>query len=317
MTQKKIYIIVYKVFLIALAVVFIVLYRQQKQSVENKCIIAFDSTIASELNQRVKEMPFHYFPSVRNTNMDTCNHFIVKDQTGITVHKKTEKQNSLSVSEKMEMLQQTTLLTHNPLNLSVLDSIFRNKLSEYQIVINTCVSYSLNNEEKDVYSQVTSFDKKAAFMIERHFGISDEITLRGLALIPFGLILRQIIPWIIGIALVVVLITIWLFYKLLHKKYTVLRFDKTSLTIQYGDKTIQLTKELFRLFEFIFNKELHQATYEDIIVNLYEKNLSAEIGKTRIAQSIKLLRSRMLPEFQDKVIIENIPGSGYKIVITD
>ncbi|MDR0743218.1 MAG: winged helix-turn-helix domain-containing protein, partial [Tannerella sp.] len=90
------------------------------------------------------------------------------------------------------------------------------------------------------------------------------------------------------------------------------QLDTIERALICQDCKIVLSEETFRLFEYIWNKDSHYASYNDISDYLYG-NVEIKIGKSRISQNVKQLRDR-LKDLQT-VEIENVSGKGYRIIL--
>ncbi|MDR1341521.1 MAG: hypothetical protein LBK58_15940, partial [Prevotellaceae bacterium] len=294
----------------------------------------FDATILSDLEYRSKEFKLSYLHHYEGFSTDSFQ-FVEHRKDRQIIHKKEAIHHMLSDMEKAVMVKQTFLLAKKPVCVSMLDSIFRVELGKRGFVTQTAITFfnrmtgeTLLYENRERETEIIK-DMAVYVTVKRTTGIYGEITLRGFARITPAMIWREsrwlFILLLTGEAFVFGLLVYFVMWqrKRIAPPVSVSAIDPSpSEPFQLDalehvficrDCKISLTEDTFHLFEYIWNKDSHYASYSDISGFLY-KNVDIKTGKTRIAQTIKQLRLRL--ENQSVVKIENMPGKGYRIVTT-
>jgi hypothetical protein len=292
----------------------------------------FDAAILSDLEYRSKEADLffiHYYD--RNVFPDTCR-FVENYQNDRKVHEKRETFQTLSDTEKANTVKQTYLLTKNPVRVSMLDSLFCAELRKRGVVARTTVSCSSNItgetllhnrrglEEAHIFENIA-----ACTAIKRTTGINGEITLCGFVEITPAMIFGESC-WLFLSLLAGELIVCGLsLYVAIRRRKRIpvpvdaagppagpFQLDSIERTLICQDRKIVLSENTFRLFEFIWNKDAHYASYEELSDYLYGK-IDAKTGKSRMSQIVKQLRNH-LKDLQTAGI-ENVSGKGYRITL--
>jgi hypothetical protein len=334
----------YSLAIIAIAIAFYHICNRTYQTIEELVSDAFDVAVISDLDLREKKAGLFFRQGYHYESGTEPHSFLEKRQKEQTVHKKTDTFQLLSVNEKITVIKQSYLLGQNPIKVSVLDSFFRAELEKRNIAAPITVSCS-NNLTKEIICfpiDPDAFRKRSGIsrclMIRRTTGLHDEITLQGFVRVSPATVFRNVprsfIFLFIGLCAVTgLLISAILCRK--KKRSASLSVPETpeippvidagppeppfslnpiDQTFSCQGKTIRLTRDMFLLFEAIWNSEQHFASYEDLCKILYPK-MDMRTGKHRLFQLLCELRKTL--DWQDAVIIENVSRKGYRIALSD
>ncbi|MDR1097160.1 MAG: hypothetical protein LBL57_03410 [Tannerella sp.] len=312
-------------------------YRQAEQTIFEKIEETFDVTILSDLEYRSKEinLPFSYHYG--GFSADSFQ-FVEHRKDEQIIHKKEAVHHMLSDTEKAAIVKQTYLLAKNPVRVSVLDSIFRVELGKRGVITQTAVTFfnrmieeTLLYENRERETEIIK-DMAVYVTVKRTTGIYGEITLLGFARVTPAMVFRESRWLFISLLTGELIVSGLLAYFVMRRRKRIARQVSVSEPVPASDPPpsesfqlnaiehvlicqdgkIQLTEEMFRLFEYIWNKDPHFASYSDISDFMY-KNVSIKTGKERMMQTVKQLRIRL--KSQNVVKIENVSGKGYRIVL--
>lgn len=332
----------YSLVIIAIFIAFYLICNQTYRTIGDHISNAFDAAIISDLNLRAKEANLLLSQGYSRRSATASHYFSEERQNGQTVHEKNETLQTLPNQEKLNLAKQTYLSSKNPVNTAVLDSFFRTELEKQNIDIPVTVSFS-NNRTKEIshYPAVPdAFRNRPGISrrlsIRRTTGLHDEITLQGFAEISPATVFRYaprsfIICSFVGVCAVAGLPVSTIIRRRRKRAVSLsapetpeslpktgadlpepsFSLDPIEQTLIYPGGKIRLTKDMFRLFETVWNSEHHFASYEDISGILYPK-VDIHTGKHRLSQAVCGLQKKL--GRQELVRIENVSGKGYRIL---
>ncbi|MDH6312613.1 superfamily II RNA helicase [Parabacteroides sp. PFB2-10] len=136
----------------------------------------------------VVQKDFEKRDAVENTPLFTGSSSTQNDQMIISYNdtvipiEKTEEQGQLTDKQKLYQFSQSYLYIKNPIDVSVLDSLFQNNLTQRKIYAKTAVTYMDNRQKKEYKSRNDDHFYETALRTEPVFlGVNQEMTVQGYA----------------------------------------------------------------------------------------------------------------------------------------
>ncbi|MDR1913020.1 MAG: helix-turn-helix domain-containing protein [Clostridiales bacterium] len=215
---------------------------------------------------------------------------------------------SLSNEEKNHVADQVYLQKKNPVNASVLDSLFHNELEKRGISAQTAVICTVNKLEIQYSSPDTSFYASAIRLENVPIIASDEIELQAFVRIPFSYWLTESKSVYMSFLLLWLLSTGSIVRYLYRKKRNQLSlmpltivsdtedttgelfFDKRRGCLIYKRKAIQLGGMQLEIFTYLLDAPSHFLSYEEIKKVVWKDN---NVSQNTINKSIQRLRSKL------------------------
>ena len=303
-----------------------VLYKEAREVYYGKSVDSFLLAINNEKEIRMDRSHTFFSHTRKETASDSI---VLKGEQESIVLEKPDSVKNMAFHEKQNHMEQSYLfMAGKHTKIHVLDSLWRMELLKNKISAPTAVLYRNNITGENCLSRDDSlFYVSAGQMPEIKLGIRGEITLQGFVRISSFTVMAANIEksaWIIIVWLIVAGSAAFLaFHKKRKTSATIpaeeefrlgeyISLDTNHQTLIYQHQKIQLTKQSFQLFEFLWNQTDHFANYEEMTYFLYNiRNLDKT--DNRLFQSVRRLRKSLeeIPE----VKVENIQNKGYQIVL--
>jgi DNA-binding winged helix-turn-helix (wHTH) protein len=291
----------------------------------------FSEVVNKDRDSRLEETNMSaYFGIVPE---DTANQTTIEREGYPIIYKeKTDSVRQLSNVVIQNHMIQTVLLYENPINVNMLDSLFRTELQKKNIKAQTVIQYTDNTTNKTYYSNHDSLPKKDFDRLpEIIAGVDGEITLRAFVKLSPAGIVRNAASAMGGITFIwVILMSVFIYLALKKEKVAavteqtkqnrvrltdnlLLETDKNCLI--YKQKEIKLTGQYTQFLSVLFHNSDHFASYEELIQKIYGK-IEEEAGKERLSQLVKRIRMDVFTSIPE-VELENVPRKGYKVILAE
>ena len=253
------------------------------------------------------------FFSVTRENI-VSDSIVLQGKKESVVFEKPDSVKQMTIHEKQNQIEHSYLfMAEKHTNVHVLDSLWRMELLKNRISVQTAVLHRDNFTGETRLSRDDSlFYISGGQTPEIKLGIRGETTLQGFVRISFFSLMAKnvekfaviLVAWLVAAGLIA-------FLSFRKKTGEQILLNADHQTLIYQRKKIQLTKQSFQLFEFLWNQPDHFAKYDELVDFLYGAR-SLDKAENRLSQSVKRLRKSL--DDIPKLKIENIPNNGYKIV---
>ncbi len=317
---------------VATCFIFYVLYNEAKKTCSDELYDSFMETILQEKEKRMDRE--HLFFSYRRSYIPSRHILIQRENETILLNKSDSIKNMIFHEKQHHADQSFLFLDDKEVNIYDLDSIWHADLLARQLPLQTAVTYQNNMNHAIYHSRNDSLIDIPTWHTEPiTLGLRGEITLQGFAwLMPAHVIRKDVkrfamafVAWI----LITGMLLIFIFYQknkihalvpnsgaidiaTRHPDQIVehILLNASKYLIIYRNAEFQLTQQLFQLFQLLWNKPDHYASYQELALLLFG---SGEMEKTenRLAKAVNRLRKSLqgIPE----LTIENIPHQGYHL----
>jgi DNA-binding winged helix-turn-helix (wHTH) protein len=291
----------------------------------------FSEAVNKDRDFRLEEtnMPiyFSYFPE------DTANQITIEREGYPIIYKeKTDSVRQLSNVVMQNHAVQTVLLYENPINVNMLDSLFRTELQKKKIKAQTVIQHTNNTTNKTYYSHRDSLPKKGFDRLpEVIAGVDGEITLRAFVKLSPASIVRNTASAMGGVTFAwIILMSVFIYLALKKEKVAAVTEQPERNRVQFADnlyleadrncliykqKEIKLTGQYTQFLSVLFNCPDHFAGYEELIRELYGE-IGNEAGKERLSQLAKRIRTDVFTSIPE-VELKNVPRKGYKVILAE
>jgi hypothetical protein len=251
-------------------------------------------------------------------------------------HSKIDNFQKLPQREKDYRVDHTFLQHKNPIKIHTLDSLFKTKLQESNIPLQTEILYIANNDTAHstkndaIYTSYSPLEKITT-------GLNDQIILQAFVKTPFLYRISKSIS--IATFLIFCLSTIGLVMPLIRKKDQALEaytepahvtlalappksliqiaptifFDKEKSILIHNETLIQLTHSRLHIFTLIINGTDYFVATKTIKADLWSK---AEDSKDAFNKTMERLRTDLKPISQLNILYDN-KRKGYYLQITE
>lgn len=234
------------------------------------------------------------------------------------ISKKT-KTADLAAEDKQYKVDQSYLLTKNPINIAVLDSLFNSVLRQNNMEnIQTALIYTVNNDTVIYSNPDSDFYRSAIALPLITTGIKDDIVLQAYVDIPFSYVIARNKEHFIIISIVFCLILGVLFAIWYSKRFLVpiqekprellkikenLLFDRERGLFYFnGNNQILLKNIQLKLFILLLDSPQHFQTSEEIKKNVWGKTVATS---DTLNTNIRRLRISLKPIPDLKIVFEN------------
>jgi|GEM_PF-1595879 len=312
-------------------------YQIIKKKSKEKIVEAFNEAIEIDKNSRFKQLNVPFL--IGSSPQEASEYSTIKEDGKPTIKiKKTQRMKQLSSSEKINNGFQSYLHSNNPIKAETLDSIFQNELIKEIPDAQTYVCYTDNLNKRIFYSRKDTFNLDSGISTAKlNYGVRNEITLQGFAILPLSYIIYQgsdyfltiILSWLTLILLLISAIKFLTKKKestseskifisknneepVFHIQITnSIFFDTSQYQLIQKNNFTPLTKQSGQILELLLKSPDKYLPYGVIINQLWGP--IGDNGQERLMQAIKRLREN-LEEFPS-ISIENIRGAGYRLYI--
>ncbi len=319
-------VVVVIVMMMIAGLVFYALYTETKKNCLDKLEHSFTSAIHQEKEKRMDRGHLFFSHDVSDTPVDQI---IIQQEKDTIVLKKPDAIKDMIIDGKRTHADHSYLFFKKKfVDLHRLDSILQIELQKHNILAQTAIAYTDHINDTTCYSSDDSSLYRSTWCTPPiTLGIRGEITLQGFARPKVLSIIGKdsksfaivFIAWVITTGMI-------LFFTFLNKKrvpVTVqltgnqcqitgdILLDADQRLIVYHGSEIKLTKQLFTLFESLWTRPDHYASYEYLAYTLFESKDLAKV-ENRLAKSVHRLREVIqdIPELE----IDNMPNQGYRIL---
>ncbi len=314
--------------------VFHTLYSEAKKNCSDKLNSTFISAIHQEKEKRMDRDHLFFVHGKSDASPDQI---IIQQENETTVLEKPDSIKQLTFHEKQNHAEHTCLfLTNRLVNIHILDSIWHTELQKHQLSVQTAILYKDNINQNTRYSNedftfYTSAWRTPAITL----GLRGEVTFQGFARLTLLSIVSKDSKRFVAVLIVWIVATgSFLLFMLYRKKrvhspnpasettgYPVknqclimehVLLDKDEYLVICDQTEIKLTRQMFQLFELLWNQPGHYASYQEINCLLFGKD-DIEKVENRRAKAINRLRKEL--GSMSKLEIENVLFKGYKILL--
>ncbi len=326
------------IIIISLFSIYLLATLNNKLANNNKTLIlsALEKAIDIDKDIRFKQLNAPIW--IGSVPKDTTEYTTLEHENRPTIRfKRSDTTKKMGQTEKLNHVLQTFLHVENPVNVTVIDSIFNHELQKKGLKIQTSISYIDNISGKKITSQTDSFFFRSAYTTDTlTYGIRKEVSFIGYAKIPTFYTINQGKYQFLGISLIwlttFIFLSLWGFsIKRSHNKLideiNRSNFDISSGTFQLiskelildknlcllikNDRKIKLTSQSVQIIELLLSNTDYYLSYDELIFKLWGKVECK--GQERLTQSIKRLRESL--KWCPEITIENIRKEGYRLVI--
>ncbi|MDR1896438.1 MAG: winged helix-turn-helix domain-containing protein [Prevotellaceae bacterium] len=285
----------------------------------------FQSVVRQDNDRRLEQLKISRFVFPKN-DTEVSDSVTMRYKDGVVTRKKDSVYYQLSDKEKDHMVDQLVLLHTNPIDVSVLDSLFRDELKKKGIRAQTAVIYT-EKDRKPQYSTLDTSFYASAMALEKIRIWEDTIALEAFVCIPFYYWLNEDKYTYLSILLVWILCMggiVRLYRKKRHQQSVTpkqepvpdmirdvlceLSFNERSGDLTYNEKTIQLKGMQLKIFRFMLNAPDQFRSYEDMKNRIWE---NGNATNNTVNKGIQRLRNSLsaVPD----IAITTFEGNGYQL----
>lgn len=302
----------------------------------------FSDAILSDLEKRLDDSGIPFFWSSMDLNHPSQgDHMTVINENGVSHIKKDSTYIRKELTKRMEIIMQGVLLKEGiPINVSVLDSIFADKLQQEGYVLRTGVRYSDNQAMETEISDPANILNKSISTQKYLLTESGDICVQGFYTLPFLVLFHKApLPFILLFIAWLITITGFTFLTLRKKqgeeiafvavseirkslasdpviqvsKDHAIYFDPVKSILRYeANQTIELAPQPAAFFLALLEAPDHYMTHEQIH-QLFWPKLDMKDTRDARNQAVKRFREDLSPVKQLRV--DNVNRNGYKLVV--
>ncbi len=315
-------IIISTILILLMGFIFHMLYHETKKSCLDVLNRAFISAIHQEKESRLAK--HQMFFSCEKSDAPP-NQTIIRRENETMILEKPDSVQQLTFYEKLDHVHQTYLFEKAPVDVNILDSLFRLELLKHQLSVQSAVRYQDNINHATYYSRENpAFFAQASCTPPITYGVRNEITLQGFAELTFLSILRKDSKRFVVVFVAWVMTMFFICYSFYQKKRTVapipaeqkgqpqIVWDANKHLVIYHNTEVKLPNQSAILFQKLWNQLGHYVSYEELIYSLCGHE-GIKNGENRLAQTVRRLRGNL--QSMPGVKIENLPHKGYRLLL--
>lgn len=311
------------------AIKIYLVYEKEMNLLFHSSQVIFDEAIQRDMDRRSKELGddfrFYYSPAFEK---DTIS--LQRNDTMLYIENDNSVAQKMSNKEKIDFGIQLFLSNENPIQVTVLDSLYRNFLWQQQIPAETAVAYTIHN--KPVYSRPdSSFYQTAKALDEIAYGPTCLIVLQAFVKIPPCYIVKKAVMAsgvFIGVWILAFIAVLWLTFskrgqgihlvpvreapKTMLEILPGLLLDETHGILQSGDRKVELINFRLKLFLQLLEHKGYFIETDKLLETVWP---DGSVSKDALSSTVKRLKEdlSLFPE----ITIESGRGKGYMLNIVD
>ena len=323
------------IFILCLCFVSYKLYEIDSNSCKTKVVDALSSAISQDKDERWRKFNARTYTTY-NPRPDASGTVEIQTESDTTIYN-TNDTAVLSEYEIKEKGHYSYLALKYPVNVQVLDSIFRDELKKFGISTQTAVFYTYKDSVFEKSRRDSDFFASSWHTPELTAGLSNEIRIQGFAKItPSAIVSQQLWIWIvIAVAWFMLLVSVIL--RMTHRKKKThsndkeqfenkeqtntqlkwlendIALDTEDTSLIYHTKRISLTHNEYKLLNLLLETRGNYVKYDKIVQSLYD-DIYLRTGKIRLNKLVHQLRKNILVQTPE-LNITNIKHKGYKLVV--
>ncbi|MDL2245421.1 winged helix-turn-helix domain-containing protein [Parabacteroides sp. PFB2-10] len=296
---------------------------------------AFLQSVDKDFEERIPDDEENIHIGKSNTQSDQ----ISKSQNDTTTyHKKASEEDTLSFKQKVDNFLHSYLYYKNPVNVTILDSLFHSYLIDKKIKARTAVVYTDNPRQQTYKSREDVGFYKSAYATEPiTSGTTQEVTVQGFVKVSrFTALFRSaaFIPLTIACLALIACFVYYAFYK--KKIVNYIPVSDLQEALQNDVVQIQLVDDLYydrhmkclrlssesiynfdptpaKVFESLLKGHGSFVSHKNLIDACWDDPASFQVKKKRLNQLILRLNKDL--KKVSHINIKNIRGQGYQVFI--